>query len=600
MTAPSPLSSATTLVTFTIKVEGTALPDTYQVVSVHVTKELNRISQATFVVRDGSPSDEAFPISDGTLLVPGKNVVITAGYNSTETQIFSGIIVQQGLSITSSDSHIEVVCKDKAVKMTVGRKNLYFNSGTSPVKDSDLISKLIGNSGATASVTATTVDQAQIYQHYSTDWDFMIARAEANGMIVTVDDGTVAVKPPGVSESAVLTVSLGDSLLDMQAQLEAVDQYSAVSASSWDPAQQKLVTADGTAPSVNSQGNITSSTLSSVVGLSKFSLQSAAQLPQDELTAWAKAQQLKSWMSRLKGTIRFQGNALAKPDKLITVDGVGARYTGDLYIRSVTHSIEDGDWITEAEFGMDPIGFAEKNMISAPPAQGVIPPVHGLQVGVVKQIEEDPDNGFRVNVKLPLMANDGQAVWARMATFYATNTAGAYFYPEVNDEVVVGFFDDDPRAPVILGMLHSAKNAAPYTPEKKNTFKAIVSKSKLKIEIDDDKKILTITTPGNNKMVFSDDAKSITITDQNNNSIKMESGGIAIDSAKDVTISAKGNVSISATQKISVAASGGDVELSGINAKITAQAQLKASGNAQAEFSSAAQTVVKGAIVMIN
>ncbi|MGL5889590.1 MAG: type VI secretion system tip protein VgrG, partial [Bacteroidia bacterium] len=160
--------------------------------------------------------------------------------------------------------------------------------------------------------------------------------------------------------------------------------------------------------------------------------------------------------------------------------------------------------------------------------------------------------------------------------------------------------DDDPRAPIILGMLHSAKNAAPYTPDNKNTFKAIVSKSKLKIEIDDDKKILTITTPGNNKMVFSDDAKSITITDQNNNSIKMESGGISISSAKDVKISAQGNVSISAMQKISIAASGGDVEVSGINAKITAQAQLKASGNAQAELSSGAQTVVKGAIVMIN
>ncbi|MGL5889512.1 MAG: phage late control D family protein, partial [Bacteroidia bacterium] len=254
MSAPSPLSSTTTLVTFTIKVEGTALPDTYQVMSVHVTKELNRISEAVFAVRDGSPSDELFPISDGALLVPGKNVVITAGYNSTETQIFSGIIVQQALNISSTDSLIEVVCKDKAVKMTVGRKNLFFNSGNSPVKDSDLISKLIGNSGATASVTATTVNQSQIYQHYSTDWDFMIARAEANGMIVAVDDGTVSVKPPGVSESAVLTVSYGDSLLEMQAQLEAVDQYSSVSAASWDPAQQKLVTAAGANPSVNAQG----------------------------------------------------------------------------------------------------------------------------------------------------------------------------------------------------------------------------------------------------------------------------------------------------------------------------------------------------------
>jgi Rhs element Vgr protein len=598
-TAPSPLTADATLATFTIKVNGTALQSSWQVVSVEVNKALNRISQARFVLRDGSASGEGFTISDAAVLVPGNPVIITAGYNSTEKQIFKGIIIQQGLNITQDDSQLEVLCKDVAVKMTVGRKNLYFNSGTSPVKDSDLMSKLIKASGASATVTATTVDQSQIYQHYSTDWDFVLSRAEANGMVVVVDDGKVSVKAPGVSGTAVLGVAYGSSLLEMEATLEATEQYSAVSASSWDVAQQKIITASGSNPSVNSQGNITSSTLSSVVGLSKFNLQSAALVPQAELKAWADAQQLKSWMSRLRGRIRFQGSSLAKPDTLIDVSGVGQRYNGSLYIRSVTHTIEDGDWITEAEFGLEPGWFSEQTPISAPPAMGMIPPVHGLQIGVVKQIHKDPDNNFRVNIKLPLMGDDGKAVWARMATFYATNGAGAYFYPEVNDEVVVGFFDDDPRAPVILGMLHSSKNKSPYTPEQKNAFKAIVSKSKLKIEIDDDKKILTITTPGNNKMIFSDDAKSITIADQNNNSIKMESGGITIDSAKDITISAKGNIKIDAMQQTAISAKT-DMKVTGLNTKITAQAQLVASGTANSEFSSSGPCIVKGALVKIN
>ncbi|MCU0435213.1 MAG: type VI secretion system tip protein VgrG [Bacteroidia bacterium] len=598
-TAPSPLTADATLATFTIKVNGTALQSSWQVVSVEVNKALNRISQARFVLRDGSASGEGFTISDAAVLVPGNPVIITAGYNSTEKQIFKGIIIQQGLNITQDDSQLEVLCKDVAVKMTVGRKNLYFNSGTSPVKDSDLMSKLIKASGASATVTATTVDQSQIYQHYSTDWDFVLSRAEANGMVVVVDDGKVSVKAPGVSGTAVLGVAYGSSLLEMEATLEATEQYSAVSASSWDVAQQKIITASGSNPSVNSQGNITSSTLSSVVGLSKFNLQSAALVPQAELKAWADAQQLKSWMSRLRGRIRFQGSSLAKPDTLIDVSGVGQRYNGSLYIRSVTHTIEDGDWITEAEFGLEPGWFSEQIPISAPPAMGMIPPVHGLQIGVVKQIHKDPDNNFRVNIKLPLMGDDGKAVWARMATFYATNGAGAYFYPEVNDEVVVGFFDDDPRAPVILGMLHSSKNKSPYTPEQKNAFKAIVSKSKLKIEIDDDKKILTITTPGNNKMIFSDDAKSITIADQNNNSIKMESGGITIDSAKDITISAKGNIKIDAMQQTAISAKT-DMKVTGLNTKITAQAQLVASGTANSEFSSSGPCIVKGALVKIN
>lgn len=600
MPAPSPLTADATLVTFTIKVNGSAISDAYQVVSVEVNKEINRIPTALIVLRDGSPSEQAFPISDSSDFIPGNPIVITAGYQSTEEQIFSGIIVQQGLKIDKEDSLIEVVCKDKAVKMTVGRKNTYFNSGDSPVKDSDLISTITGTYGLTATVTATTVNHNQIYQHYSTDWDFVLARAEANGMVVVVDDGAININAPTVSGTAVLGVAYGDSLLEMESRIESVDQYPSVEATSWDPATQKIVTSTGSDPTVNEQGNLDSSTLSAVVGLTKFTLQSSALVAEDELQSWANAAQLKSWMSRLRGRIRFQGSALAKPDKLIELSGVGERYNGNIYLRSVTHFIESGDWVTEADFGLEPIPFAEANPIFVPPAQGLLPPVHGLQIGVVKKINEDAAGHFRVQVTLPLMQNDGQAVWARMATFYATGTAGAYFYPEVSDEVVVGFFDDDPRSPVILGMLHSSKNAAPYTPDDKNTFKAIVSKSLVKMEIDDDKKILTLTTPGNNKIVFSDDAKSITISDQNSNTITMSSDGIKLDSGKDVVISAKGKISMSAAQNIEASSSGGDFSGAGVNVKLTAQAQLTAAGNATAEISSSGQTTVKGSIVMIN
>jgi Rhs element Vgr protein len=600
MPAPSPLIADATLVTFTVSVNGTALADSYQVLSIEVNKEVNRIPIAIITLRDGSASDQTFPASDSADFIPGNPITITAGYQSTETQIFSGIIVQQGLRIDAEDSMLEVVCKDLAVKMTVGRKNLYFNSGDSPVKDGDMLSTLIGNYGLTADVGTTTVQHNQIYQNNSSDWDFLVARAEANGLIVVVDDGTVSVKAPVVSGTAVLTVAYGDALLEMDSRLESVDQYAAVEASSWDPATQKIVKASGSDPSVNAQGNITSSTLSSVVGLSKFFLQSSAHLAEDELQGWANALQLKSWMAKVRGRIRFQGSSLAKPGKLITLEGVGARYNGDIFIRSVTHQIEEGDWVTEAEFGLEPGWFSEANPVAPPPAQGLLPPVHGLQIGVVKKTDADPAGHFRVQVTLPLMQNDGQTLWARMATFYATGTAGAYFYPEIGDEVVVGFFDDDPRSPVILGMLHSSKNAAPYTPDDKNTFKAIVSKSLVKIEIDDDNKVITVITPGKNSVVLSDKDKSIVLKDQNSNQITMDSSGITIKSAKDVTIEAQGKVAITATQNAEVTSSGGDVKATGVNVALTANAQLKAAGTASAEISSSGQTVVKGSIVMIN
>ena len=47
-----------------------------------------------------------------------------------------------------------------------------------------------------------------------------------------------------------------------------------------------------------------------------------------------------------------------------------------------------------------------------------------------------------------------------------TMTPSTYMLPEVDDEVLVGFVNDDPRDPVIQGMLHSSAKPAPIKPGK--------------------------------------------------------------------------------------------------------------------------------------
>ena len=48
-----------------------------------------------------------------------------------------------------------------------------------------------------------------------------------------------------------------------------------------------------------------------------------------------------------------------------------------------------------------------------------------------------------------------------LATLDAGKERGTFFRPEIGDEVVVGFLNDDPRHPVILGMCHSSAKPAP-------------------------------------------------------------------------------------------------------------------------------------------
>ncbi len=190
-------------------------------------------------------------------------------------------------------------------------------------------------------------------------------------------------------------------------------------------------------------------------------------------------------------------------------------------------------------------------------------------------------------------------LWARMGNFYATSTSGSFFLPEIGDEVIIGFLDNNPLSPVILGSLYSKKNAAEITPEATNHIKGITTKSKLKITFDDEKKVTKISTPGGNTFTLDDENKAVNIVDQNSNSIKMTSSGIEIKSAKDLTLKATGKIILDATAAVSIT-SKADVAIEGLNINNTAKIGFVAKGNASAEISASGQTVVKGALVMIN
>lgn len=577
--------------------EGTAIPGTVQILSVSVRKTINKIPVAEIVVLDGDMPQKDFPVSNAAYFKPGGAIKINAGYGSEEETIFEGVVVKHGIKITGDNySRLIVECRDKAVAMTIGRKNANYVDS----KDSDIITKLIGNcSGLTADAGATTTQYKELVQYYCTDWDFMLSRAEVNGLLVIVDDAKVSVKPPATDGTPQLKVTYGNDLLEFHANIDARTQFSKVQGVSWDVKNQAIVQQQAAPKTLNEQGDLTSSTLAKVIGLDVFRLQTPAPLESAALKSWADAQQIKSGLARVQGRMRFQGSAKAKAGELIELEGVGNRFNGKVFVSSVHHVVSDGNWVTEVEFGMPHNWFADNRDLAVPPASGLLPGIEGLHVGVVKKLDADPEGQYKVQVSIPVLQAETDGVWARLMQFYASDGIGAFFVPEIGDEVVLGYFNNDPSNPVILGSLYSSKRKPPYELTADNFKKAIVTKSKLKLEFDDDKKIVTIITPGKNQIVISDDGKSILLKDQTNNQIKLSEDGILLDSPKDITISAKGKISISAVGNVAVD-SKADFEAGATNITHTAKAGFTAKGNASAEISASGQTTVKGSMVMIN
>ncbi|MEP6750989.1 MAG: phage baseplate assembly protein V [Bacteroidota bacterium] len=253
-----------------------------------------------------------------------------------------------------------------------------------------------------------------------------------------------------------------------------------------------------------------------------------------------------------KGIVKFAGNASVMPGNSMEINGVGDRLSGPVIAATVTHVLEAGNWTTTVGFGIEEIPLTNNA---------------GLQLANVIKIA-DPENKGRIQVEIPATAGNASTAWVPMANFYASDQAGSFFIPEIGDEVLVGFLHGDPRFPVVLGSLYNSKQAPPYTAGDENNIKALVTRSRMKIEFDEARKKISLSTPAGNSIVISDDDKSIDITDVNNNSIKLSADGIAIDSSKDIKISAKGNLLIS--------------------------------GATTAELSASGETTIKGAIVMIN
>jgi uncharacterized protein involved in type VI secretion and phage assembly len=160
-----------------------------------------------------------------------------------------------------------------------------------------------------------------------------------------------------------------------------------------------------------------------------------------------------------------------------------------------------------------------------------------------------------VRVRLPLVSADADGVWARVAAADAGDQRGFFFRPEIGDEVVVGFFEDDPRRAVILGMLHSSAKPAPLQGSDDNHEKAYRSRSGMRLYFDDDKKTLLLETPGGNRLTFSDQDQGIKLEDQNGNSIALTPQGITIESAAALELKAANTAELSSGAAMTIAGS---------------------------------------------
>ena len=184
------------------------------------------------------------------------------------------------------------------------------------------------------------------------------------------------------------------------------------------------------------------------------------------------------------------------------------------------------------------------------------------------------DSSGEAKVQLQLPWLPGYMPWARMSTPMAGLNCGAYFLPQIGDEVLVAFNHGDVREPYVLGGMWSSIDRPPSLAQTDP-----VTKRKIR-------------TPLGHELSFDEALQSVTLTSNMKSTVTLDPEQALLSTpTASVKIGKAGDVTITASTKLT---------LSAPVIEITADAMLTVSSNGNATVSAAGACAVKGLPIKLN
>lgn len=578
-------SSVGDLPKYEIMLGGLAISEGWQVMSITVESEAFRIPWAEITFLDGDFAAQKYPLADSGRLSPGTEVKITMGYlekPSTQKTVFEGLITQQTMEANSEGCTVTIVCRHKAVLMTRQRNSAVFKNKS----DLDAIKAVFGKHQGVKLAQASKpsgLKHPELIQYWCTDWDFACMRAEAAGLLILpqpeqlllADNASLHSKYASKAQDFNFNVL---EVFQFEFMVEGDQQYSRSQAEDWDIRNQQISKPSIESGDKVSPGNLYPDMVARKLGGSNSKLRTGASLAKGETKAWSKAEMVRSRNSFFRGRIQLQGASSYFPGLYAKIYGMGAAFAGRGLITGVRQRLDTNGWVTDIQFGLNGRPFWSQYAVADAPAAGLLPAVHGLQVGLVKAFEKDEDGFTRVRVALPAMGGSNHLIWARLASPEAGKggkdgtSRGWMFRPEVDDEVVVGFVNDDPRNAIVLGSLFNPKNMPVFPVNDKNPQKGLVTKLGSSIVFDDDKNEIRIHTRENTSLRMNEEKGEVEIVNK-----KADSKYVMNDSG--IQIQFKGSKFMIQENQIILECGGSKISLgnSGVEMKSAAAMQLEAS-----------------------
>ena len=236
----------------------------------------------------------------------------------------------------------------------------------------------------------------------------------------------------------------------------------------------------------------------------------------------------------------------------------------------------------------------------------------GLTLAKVTNIQDDKK--FNRVKCLPIGSADAEETdWCYVMTPMGGKGCGMFFFPQVNDLVVLAYLDDDPHRPVVLGSIWNTEAAPPFTIQDGKVEDYAVRTPRgidWTLHDEDQKQSVTLTMPSGAVLRLDDGAKTATLQDKDGGNaleLNWDSGEAKLCCAKKLTLSAGdttvtlesgGALTVKCSGKLSAQAGSAEVKATGQLALQGSSTAVK--GDSTLELSSSGMATLKGGMVKIN
>jgi uncharacterized protein involved in type VI secretion and phage assembly len=486
--------------------------------------------------------------------------------------IFEGEIYGSEFEMDERGSYTRITAYDRSFRLRQERATKAFVDQT----DSDIARTIAGN----AQLRVGRIDKSSVVHEHmgqvnQTGWDFLQERAADNGYELFVKDGKLNFCNPMKPQSAAVTLTHGKDLIRFRARTSGAEQFDNIHVRGWDPKQKKEVKARERARSKAT--SLTADPARAIKTLKRGDRVTA----RPEMSTQAECAALaKSLAERTAATAVFaEGVSLGAPRLLagtvVKIEKLG-RFDGKYVLTRARHTIAPGDYrttfVVSGSHDRTTLGLTTKQERND---------FTGTYPAIVTNLKDKEKLG-RVKLKFPWLDETYESGWARVAQTGAGSGEGVLWYPEVGDEVLVGFIGGDPRRPTVIGGMFNGKDKPPFADHiSKNgevEIRGMKSKSGHVVSFHDKK--------GEERIEINSNDSSCIIH------LKAKDKQIIVESKGDVTVKAGKNAIVEAGADATVKA-GKNLSLeSGANTEIKAGGGLKIQAGAVVE--------IKGALVKLN